>query len=227
MRILSGTEAGRTLGTPIGLLVANEDARPGDYGDWARRAPRPSHADYTYVEKVPLLLLPLLLLPSSPWLMLPRSPLHAQYGTHASSGGGRSSARETIGRVAAGAVAEKWLRLRFGVEIVAWVSQIGPVELPAGVVNEASLRSPAHGLHAPRQRTPSSARPAERCYAQRRRRAPDALPRARVCAAHGAGGAQAGRRGVARPPVARVPDETAPPSVRSGRARRATRSAAW
>ena len=95
--ILSGVENGLTLGTPIGLLVHNKDQRPGDYGEMDR-VPRPSHADFTY---------------------------QAKYGTRASSGGGRSSARETIGRVAAGAIAEKILREQWGVEIVAWVSSIG------------------------------------------------------------------------------------------------------
>lgn len=100
--ILSGTENGITLGTPIGLKVDNKDQRPGDYGSMSK-IPRPSHADYTYQQK---------------------------YGIHASSGGGRSSARETIGRVAAGAIAEKILRENFGVEIVAWVSSIGTVDAP-------------------------------------------------------------------------------------------------
>ncbi|TYO98123.1 chorismate synthase [Geothermobacter ehrlichii] len=97
--ILSGVENGLTLGTPIGLLVRNKDQRPGDYGEMSQ-VPRPSHADYTYQVK---------------------------YGIRASSGGGRSSARETIGRVAAGAIAEKVLRQFWGVEIVAWVSSIGSV----------------------------------------------------------------------------------------------------
>ncbi len=100
--ILSGVEKGLTLGTPIGLLVANKDQRPGDYAEM-RNIPRPSHADFTY---------------------------QAKYGVHASSGGGRSSARETIGRVAAGAIAEKILREWHGVEIVAWVSSVGMVESP-------------------------------------------------------------------------------------------------
>ena len=95
--ILSGVEDGLTLGTPIGLLVHNKDQRPGDYGEMSL-VPRPSHADFTYQTK---------------------------YGTRASSGGGRSSARETIGRVAAGAIAEKILREEWGVEIVAWVSSVG------------------------------------------------------------------------------------------------------
>ena len=100
--IYSGTEFGRTLGTPIMLLVNNKDQRPQDYGEMSR-IPRPSHADYTYQMK---------------------------YGIRASSGGGRSSARETIGRVAAGAIAEKWLRQTHGTEIVAWVSAVGDIEAP-------------------------------------------------------------------------------------------------
>jgi len=98
--ILSGVENGLTLGTPIGLLVHNKDQRPGDYGEMDQ-VPRPSHADFTY---------------------------QAKYGIRASSGGGRSSARETIGRVAAGAIAEKILREEWGVEIVAWVSSVGAEE---------------------------------------------------------------------------------------------------
>jgi len=100
--LLSGVEDGYTLGTPIGMVVRNRDQRPGDYTGM-RAVPRPSHADYTYRMK---------------------------YGKQASSGGGRSSARETIGRVAGGAVAEKWLRVACGVEIVAWVSAVGVVEAP-------------------------------------------------------------------------------------------------
>ncbi len=100
--ILSGTENGLTLGTPIALLVPNRDQRPADYAS-TQQVPRPSHADYTYQVK---------------------------YGIRAASGGGRSSARETIARVAAGAVAEKFLRERFGVEIVAWVRAVGEVDAP-------------------------------------------------------------------------------------------------
>ncbi len=98
--ILSGTENGLTLGTPIGLFVPNKDQRPGDYQEMAK-VPRPSHADYTYQMK---------------------------YGIRAASGGGRSSARESIGRVAAGAIAEKFLRLTYGIEIVAWVQSVGSVD---------------------------------------------------------------------------------------------------
>jgi len=97
--IMSGVEHGLTLGTPISILVRNEDQRPHDYGSMSD-IPRPSHADYTY---------------------------QAKYGVRASSGGGRASARETIGRVAAGAIAEKWLREKYGIEIVAWVSSVGDV----------------------------------------------------------------------------------------------------
>lgn len=96
--IQSGTEHGKTLGTPISLFVANQDQRPGDYADMSD-IPRPSHADYTYQEK---------------------------YGIRASSGGGRSSARETIGRVCAGAIAEKVLRT-VGIDIIAWVSSVGEI----------------------------------------------------------------------------------------------------
>jgi chorismate synthase len=97
VEIVSGTEGGFTLGTPISLLVRNYDQRPHDYGSMAD-IPRPSHADLTY---------------------------QAKYGIRASSGGGRSSARETIGRVAAGSIAEIWLKQRFGTEIIAWVSAVG------------------------------------------------------------------------------------------------------
>lgn len=98
--ILSGTENGLTLGTPIGLMVPNKDQRPGDYSEMSK-VPRPSHADYTYQSK---------------------------YGIRASSGGGRSSARETIGRVAAGAIAEKILKVAHDIEIVAYVSSVGIVK---------------------------------------------------------------------------------------------------
>jgi chorismate synthase len=96
VEILSGLQDGQTLGTPIALMVRNKDQKPGDYQSM-QEIPRPSHADFTYQEK---------------------------YGVRAASGGGRASARETIGRVAAGAVAEKWLLEKFGVEIVAYVDSI-------------------------------------------------------------------------------------------------------
>ncbi|CAO3669379.1 unnamed protein product [Rhizopus stolonifer] len=99
---MSGTEHGVTLGTPIGLMVPNLDQRPHDYSE-TDIYPRPSHADYTYLQK---------------------------YSVKASSGGGRASARETIGRVAAGAIAEKYLRLVYGVEIVAFASSVGKAMMP-------------------------------------------------------------------------------------------------
>jgi chorismate synthase len=101
VEIVSGTEAGCTLGTPLAMIVRNKDHRPHDYTE-STAIPRPSHADYTYMVK---------------------------YGINASSGGGRASARETIGRVAAGAVAEKWLKEKFGVEIVAYVWSVGTISL--------------------------------------------------------------------------------------------------
>ncbi|KIP04436.1 hypothetical protein PHLGIDRAFT_75956 [Phlebiopsis gigantea 11061_1 CR5-6] len=109
----SGIEHGITLGTPIGLLVKNEDQRPRDYSE-TDLYPRPSHADWTYLEK---------------------------YGVKASSGGGRSSARETIGRVAAGAIAEKYLKVVYGVEIVAFVSSVGKVKLPSSVAPPSQASS--------------------------------------------------------------------------------------
>lgn len=100
--ILSGVEKGKTLGTPIGLLVPNKDQRPGDYKEM-NQIPRPSHADFTYQKK---------------------------YGIRAASGGGRSSARETIARVAAGAIADKILRQTYSIDIVAWVSTVADVQMP-------------------------------------------------------------------------------------------------
>lgn len=123
VKILAGVEAGETLGTPIALTVANRDARPADYTELST-IPRPSHADYTYQMK---------------------------YGIRAASGGGRASARETIGRVAAGAVAEQVLRVRACVEIVAWVSTVGEVVLAERTVDElAALTRDAVDAHAVR-----------------------------------------------------------------------------
>jgi chorismate synthase len=96
VQILSGTFEGKTLGTPICLWVRNEDARPEAYSEMATKF-RPSHADYTY---------------------------QAKFGFRSWPGGGRTSARETIGRVAAGAIAKKILRERYGVETLAYVKQV-------------------------------------------------------------------------------------------------------
>lgn len=120
--IMSGVENGITLGTPICLMVMNQDQRPGDYSEMIE-IPRPSHADFTYM---------------------------AKYGIKASSGGGRSSARETIGRVAAGAIAEKFLKETYGVEIVAFVSSVGGIDasgvdytsITRQVVDETIIRCP-------------------------------------------------------------------------------------
>ncbi|KAI3641321.1 hypothetical protein MIR68_000451 [Amoeboaphelidium protococcarum] len=145
VEIMSGTEAGLTLGTPLCMMVWNRDQRPQDYSGQKQTAtttsvdgssssqppltsvqpyqsqqqkqkstpameqmPRPSHADLTYLEK---------------------------YGVKASSGGGRSSARETIGRVAAGAVAELYLK-QLGIDIVAFVSSVGQVHVPQKQVDK-------------------------------------------------------------------------------------------
>lgn len=116
VRILSGLFEGRTLGSPILLLVENTDAKPGSYESF-RELYRPSHADYTY---------------------------QAKYGTRNWQGGGRASARETVGRVAAGAVAEKVLRLGAGIEIVAWVSRVGDVD---AVIDAAALTRTEVDLH--------------------------------------------------------------------------------
>ncbi|MBL6764790.1 MAG: chorismate synthase [Verrucomicrobiae bacterium] len=96
VEILSGTFEGKTLGTPIAMVVHNADQRSEAYTEMATKF-RPSHADYTYQEK---------------------------YGIRAWPGGGRTSARETIGRVAGGAIAKKILRERFGVKILSWVQQV-------------------------------------------------------------------------------------------------------
>ncbi|PYJ99890.1 MAG: chorismate synthase [Verrucomicrobia bacterium] len=96
VQILSGTFEGKTLGTPISMWVRNEDARPEAYSEMATKF-RPSHADYTY---------------------------QAKFGIRNWQGGGRTSARETIGRVAAGAIAKKILRERNGVEVLAYVQQV-------------------------------------------------------------------------------------------------------
>jgi chorismate synthase len=99
VKIMSGVFEGKTTGTPIGLLIENTDQRSKDYGDIAKSF-RPGHADYTYWQK---------------------------YGIRDYRGGGRSSARETAMRVAAGAVAKKYLKQKFGMEIKGCVTQIGDV----------------------------------------------------------------------------------------------------
>lgn len=102
VEILSGVFEGRTTGAPIGLLIRNQDQRSKDYGNIAETF-RPGHADYPYWQK---------------------------YGIRDYRGGGRSSARETAVRVAAGAIARKWLRERYGVMIRGYMAQLGPIEIP-------------------------------------------------------------------------------------------------
>jgi chorismate synthase len=101
VRILSGVFEGNTTGAPIGLLVENVDQRPRDYSRIADRF-RPGHADYTYAQK---------------------------YGVRDYRGGGRSSARETVMRVAAGAIARKYLGERAGIRIYGYLAQLGPIVL--------------------------------------------------------------------------------------------------
>ncbi len=103
VRILSGVFEGRTTGTPIGLLIENTDQRSRDYGDIKDKF-RPGHADYTYQQK---------------------------YGIRDYRGGGRSSARETAMRVAAGAIARKYLKERAAIEIGGFVAQLGAIVLEA------------------------------------------------------------------------------------------------
>jgi chorismate synthase len=102
VEILSGVFEGKTTGTPIALLIRNEDARSRDYGNLIDTF-RPGHADYTYWQK---------------------------YGIRDHRGGGRASARETAVRVAAAAIAKKWLHEKYGVVIRGYLSQLGPLEAP-------------------------------------------------------------------------------------------------
>ncbi len=102
VEILSGVFEGKTTGTPIALLIRNEDQRSKDYGNIMDTF-RPGHADYVYWQK---------------------------YGIRDYRGGGRASARETAVRVAAGAIAKKWLYKKYGIEIRGYMSQLGPIEIP-------------------------------------------------------------------------------------------------
>src|ERR671923_2678151 len=101
IEILSGVYEGKTTGTAIGFLIRNEDQRSKDYSAIAEKF-RPGHADYTYWQK---------------------------YGIRDARGGGRASARETVVRVAAGAIAKKWLKERHGVVIRGHLAQLGPKRL--------------------------------------------------------------------------------------------------
>lgn len=122
VEILSGISQGQTLGTPIALVVRNEDARPSSYNN-LKEVYRPSHADYTY---------------------------QAKYGIRAPSGGGRASARETIARVAGGAVALKLLKSFYSLRITAWVesihniscAELNPQEVTRQLVDSNDVRCP-------------------------------------------------------------------------------------
>lgn len=103
VQILSGMFENRTTGTPIALVIENTDAKPKDYENIKRQF-RPGHADYTYWKK---------------------------YGFRDYRGGGRSSARETTMRVAAGALARKWLASHHSIEIQGWLAQLGPIRTDA------------------------------------------------------------------------------------------------
>ncbi len=120
VEILSGMKDNITLGTPISMLVRNNDARPKDYKT-TQTAYRPSHADYTY---------------------------HAKYGITAASGGGRASARETVARVAAGSLAKQLLRT-VGMEVIAWVASVAditasilPQDVTQNLVEANAVRCP-------------------------------------------------------------------------------------
>lgn len=100
VKILSGVFEGKTTGTPIGMIIENTDQRSKDYGNIMHQF-RPAHADYTY---------------------------HQKYGIRDYRGGGRSSARETAMRVAAGGIAKKYLKVRYGIEIQGYLAQLGPIQ---------------------------------------------------------------------------------------------------
>jgi chorismate synthase len=113
VKILSGVFEGKTTGSPIGLVIENTDHRSKDYSDIANRF-RPGHADYTY---------------------------HQKYGFRDYRGGGRSSARETAMRVAAGGIAKKYLRQHAGIEVNGYLSQLGPIKLALKDWNSVAMNS--------------------------------------------------------------------------------------
>lgn len=119
VEILSGVFEGKTTGAPIGLLIRNTDQRSQDYSKIMDTF-RPGHADYTYTQK---------------------------YGIRDYRGGGRSSARETAVRVAAGAIAKKWLKQKYGIQIRAYLSQLGEIDIP--FVSWDCLNDPENKLFSP------------------------------------------------------------------------------
>ena len=118
LEILSGVFEGRTLGTPISILVRNTNVKSKDYAKWSQ-VYRPSHADYTY---------------------------HIKYGYRTPHGGGRASVRETIGRVAAGALAGQILKHDLGIETVAWVESVADID--AGLMDEQGGGNPPESREA-------------------------------------------------------------------------------
>jgi chorismate synthase len=151
--ILSGVFEGQTLGTPIAILVRNQDARPQAY-EHMKDVFRPSHADYTY---------------------------EAKYGIRNWQGGGRASARETIGRVAAGAVARKLLASQCGVEVLAWVSRVHEIEAKLDAASVTLAQVEANAVRCP---DPQAAAEMERQIDAARRRG-DSLGGVVECVARG------------------------------------------
>jgi chorismate synthase len=121
IELLSGVFEGLTLGTPIAMLVRNKDARSSAYED-LKDLFRPSHADFSY---------------------------EAKFGLRDWRGGGRASARETVGRVAAGSVARQLLREALGVRVQAWVSQVGTMSLPGDLLDWNLAQVEAHPTRCP------------------------------------------------------------------------------
>jgi chorismate synthase len=153
VEILSGVFEGVTLGSPIALLVRNEDARPAAY-EAMKDLYRPSHADYT---------------------------TEAKYGIRNWQGGGRASARETVGRVAAGAVARKLLAVAAGAEVLAWVSQVHDVDAKVDAAAVTLAQVEANPVRCPDPE--AAARMEERIDAARRRG--DSLGGVVACVARG------------------------------------------
>ena len=110
VKILSGVFEGKTTGTSIGLVIENTDQRSKDYSNIKDQF-RPAHADYTY---------------------------HQKYGFRDYRGGGRASARETAMRVAAGAIAKKYLKQKMGIEVQGYLSQLGPIKAEKVLLEEVS-----------------------------------------------------------------------------------------
>ncbi len=153
VEILSGVFEGRTLGSPIALLVRNEDARPEAYADM-KDVYRPSHADYT---------------------------TEAKYGIRNWQGGGRASARETVGRVAAGAIARKLLASAASVEVLAWVARVHTIESKVDPASVTLAQVEASTVRCP---DPEAAARMEEAIDQARRRG-DSLGGVVECVARG------------------------------------------